>query len=217
MPHDGTTGSEPPEDRALGPDGEIDPSFTGVDPDMKWLIGQDFLTSWEKLTAVQRQAAGLLAELLQPERVDDVLRLARGTVRGWSDDKAFKAETKISRRRLQDRVDDPVHEAALKPIQHHAAHLDALGMKKVEIAEALGCHRSTLHNWGCDPVYRRLVERISHEIQAERDREYRRQHDAELGLAHEVIVKVLRSSKSIEAAKLALSLVRLYEIDMKRA
>jgi hypothetical protein len=115
---------------------------------LKWLIGQNFLSSWERLTAVQTQAAGLLAELLQPERVDDVLGLARGTVRRWSDDKAFKAETKESRRRLQGRVDDPVYEAALKPIQHHAAHLEALGMKKVEIAEALGCHRSTLHNWG---------------------------------------------------------------------
>jgi hypothetical protein len=38
-----------------------------------------------------------------------------------------------------------------------------------------------------------------------------------LQLAHEVIVQIFRNSKSIEAAKLALSLVRLYEIDMKRS
>lgn len=216
MTHASTDGIGLSGDRVLGPDGEIDPGFAGIDPDLKWLIAQDFLMPGQDLTAVQRRAADLLAELLQPERVDDVLGLGRGTVRRWSDDKSFRLATENSRRRLQSRVDDPVYEAALKPIQHHAAYLEALGRKKVEIAEAVGCHRSTLHNWGCDPVYRRLVERLSHEIRAERDREYRRRRAEEVRLAHEAIAKGLRNKKVLDAAKLGLAVVRLYELEMRR-
>jgi uncharacterized protein YjcR len=86
----------------------------------------------------------------------------------------------------------------------------------VEIAEAIGCHRSTLHNWRRDPVYRRLVERFSQQIQAERQAEYRRQRAEENRLAHEAIAKGLRNKKVAEAAKLGLNVVRLYELEVRR-
>jgi uncharacterized protein YjcR len=89
-------------------------------------------------------------------------------------------------------------------------------MKTVEIAEAVGCHRSTLHNWRRDPAYRRLVERFSQQIQAERQAEYRRQRAEENRLAHEAIAKGLRNKKVAEAAKLGLAVVRLNELEMRR-
>src|SRR5215204_6887799 len=107
MPHESTDGTGLSKVSASGPDGEIDPGFAGVDPDLKWLIGQDFLARGEDLTEDQKQAAELLAELLQPERVDVVLGLARGTVRRWSDDDSFRVATQYSRRRIQNHVDDP--------------------------------------------------------------------------------------------------------------
>lgn len=191
-----------------------DPGFVGIDPDLDWLLRRDHRSSDEKLTPVQKLAAELLAEVLQPERVDAMLDLAMGTVRRWSKDEGFRERTVMFRRHLNGAVGEPVYEAALKPAQRRAAFMEARGAKKVEIAKALRRHRSTLDNWGHDPVYRRLRDRYARQLQVERAQADECRSDAEraeeLRLAHEAIGKGLRNPDFDAAGKLGVAVMKLY-------
>jgi len=52
--------------------------------------------------------------------------------------------------------------------QRRATALIAEGSKLTDAAEALGVHRSTVHNWARDPVFKRYVEQLQRQESAER-------------------------------------------------
>lgn len=197
-----------------------DPDFADIDPDMTWLTGREFKWPGDTLTEQQTQAAELLAEEPMPERVDAVLNLPRGTVRGWSKTEDFRREVIRHRTRLRVAVDEPNYEQALTPAQCRAAYMEALGWKQVEIARKLGRHRATINGWGRDPFYRRLVEQVAERVRAEHTEADQLRRDAErveeLRLAHEAIGNGLRDPDLKEAAKLGITVVRLHEQDRRR-
>ena len=201
-------------DDASGPDGETDRPHVGIDPDMAWLLAPTPPSN--RLTPMQERAAELLAEIDQPERVDTALGIARGMVRRWSESKVFREAALRHRRAVKPRVDRSHYESALNPKQNQAALMQAEGKTKTEIASALEIHRSTLHNWEGDPAYRGLVRRLAEDFAADRQAEIRHRRVEEVVLAHRAIERGLRDADPQAAAKLGVTFLRLYEVEVER-
>ena len=202
-------------DDAVGLDGEIARPRVGIDPEMAWLLAP--MPPSNRLTPTQERAAELLAEIDQPERVDTVLGLAKGMVRRWSaESKVFREAALRRRRAVKPRVDRLPYESALSPKQNQAALMQAEGKNKTEIASALEIHRSTLHNWEGDPAYRGLVRRLAEDFAADRQAEICHRRVDEVVLAHRAIERGLRDADPQAAAKLGVTILRLYEVEVER-
>jgi DNA-binding MarR family transcriptional regulator len=199
-------------DDEIGLDGRIDRPRVGIDPDMAWLLTPTPPSDGDDLTSLQELAAALLAEMEQPERVDAVLDLDQGTVRRWSaESETFRRAALRRRRAMKPQVDRPHYEAALSPIQRQAALMQAEGKSKTKIADALEIHRSTIHNWEKDPAYRGFVRRLVDDFTADRRAEINHLRAAQLVLANRAIERGLGADDVQAAAKLGVSVVKLYE------
>jgi hypothetical protein len=130
----------------------------------------------------KRQAAKLIAEAIDPSRIERMMRLPRGQLAAWwEDDEGFQRAAKASywERRDQDaRVID--YGQGLKPKQLEAATLYFVeGRQQIEVAKIVGVTDRTIRTWLKDAVFVRYGRQLARERADQRLRQ-RQDRDAAL-------------------------------------
>lgn len=121
---------------------------------------------WINRRSAQREAADLLAQVLDEGVVDQVLALPEGTTRGWLDnDTAFREHVVARRRNLEIFADPGIdYTRALTPKQIRAAALlIEEEMTQVRAAETVGVDPRTIYNWLRQPVFQLYSQQLSDE------------------------------------------------------